>query len=73
MVLLIFDFVKQRRESLGLSQVELANRAKISVLTLKSLEGFEPHIPFDIPAINLKRLADVLGVKMNDFFEYEWP
>ncbi|MEC1744156.1 helix-turn-helix domain-containing protein [Schinkia azotoformans] len=41
----IYEFVKQRRKELGLTQKELADRATVSVSVVKRFEAKRPYNP----------------------------
>lgn len=57
--------LKEIRESKGLSISELAKKSKISRQTIYRLENEEDN---SANSKTLKALADVLGVKVTDFF-----
>lgn len=69
--MLIFDYVKQRRKELGLTQKQVADLAGFSLSTAKR---FEINKPFNPYGYNVQRLAKALGVS-SDFMlmELTWP
>ncbi|MEH7342716.1 helix-turn-helix transcriptional regulator [Bacillus sp. JJ1532] len=50
----MFDFVRQEREKLGLSQQELADKARVSLYVVKRIEANKPYSP---AAIKISKVA----------------
>lgn len=57
--------VQQRRKELGISQEELAYRARFHRTYVGMIERAERNITLS----NIKRLADALGVELKELFE----
>jgi len=64
-ILSVGKLIQKRRDDLGLSQKETADRAEISLSALKQYETDRSHPPLD-KAI---RLADVLNINPHSFFD----
>lgn len=60
--------LKDKRESAGMSQSELAQASGVSVRMIQHYEQGVKDIN-KAAAITVKRLADALGVKMEDIIE----
>lgn len=56
----IYDFVRNRRKSLGLTQQQLANIADISLSVVKRIESNNPYNP---RGRNIYKLAHALQVE----------
>lgn len=67
----IFDFVRQRRKELGLTQQQLADKAGVSLSVVKRFEANKPYNP---RGTNFIRMAKELKVE-GDFLLWEctWP
>jgi transcriptional regulator with XRE-family HTH domain len=69
--LLLQDFIRQRRNELGLTQVELANKAEFSVSVIRRFEDDKPH---NATGRNFLKLAKALDVEPEKLlFDCEWP
>jgi transcriptional regulator with XRE-family HTH domain len=69
--LLLQDFIRKRRNELGITQVELAKKAEFSIRVVKR---FEDDKPYDPRGINLFKLARAMKVDVDTLlFEYTWP
>jgi transcriptional regulator with XRE-family HTH domain len=69
--LLLHNFIRQRRNALGLTQTDLANKAEFSLSVIKR---FEDDKPYDPRGINLFKLARAINVDVDTLlFEYRWP
>jgi DNA-binding XRE family transcriptional regulator len=56
----LINILKQRREELGITQVELASLSGVALRTVKQIEGGESN-----PTMaTLLKLADVLGMEL---------
>lgn len=68
MEFMIKQLIKERREALGLTQSELADKLGVARTTVTMIESDENYRPSVDVA---KRLANELGMKWTDFFEEE--
>ncbi len=59
--------VKAIRQKRKLSQEELAERVEIAVTNMGKIERGESFVT----AVTLEKLANVLGVKVQDFFKFD--
>lgn len=60
----IFEFVKQRRRELGLTQVELAEKANVSLYTVKRIEAKRPYNPRGTTFMKLAKALEADGTFM---------
>lgn len=68
--MMIFAFVSQRRQELGLTQVELANKSNVS---LKVIRRFESPRTYNPHGSNCIKVAKALGVTLDYLlFECTW-
>ena len=65
----IFEFVKQRRKELNLTQKELAEKAKVSHSVVKRFEAQRPYNPKIGKVI---QVAKALNVKTDELIDLEW-
>jgi transcriptional regulator with XRE-family HTH domain len=61
--------IKRYREQAGLIQVQLAEKAKISISYLSKIEAAGCNKSLSISALN--QIANVLGVEIIEFFKEE--
>lgn len=67
----IFDFVKQQRASLGLTQQQLADKAGVSLYVVKRIEANRPYNP---PGIKIIKVAKSIGVDWDYLSDHcQWP
>lgn len=59
--------IKHYREQANLTQVQLAEQAKISISYLSKIEATGCNKSVSISVLN--QIANVLGVEINDFFK----
>ncbi len=64
-ILIIGNKIKKRRKELGLTQKELASRAKMSRILLNRLENGRLD---NIGVITIAKLSEVLKMEIWDFF-----
>jgi transcriptional regulator with XRE-family HTH domain len=69
--LLLQNSIRYRRNELGLTQVELANKAEFSVGVMKRFKDDKPHNP---TGRNFLKLANALEVDPDKLlFDCQWP
>lgn len=69
--LTIYEFVKQRRKELGLTQKELADKATVSVSVVKRFESSRSYNPHGPTFIKMVRALETNSEFL--MFECEWP
>ena len=62
--------IKDRRKELGMTQQELANMSGINIRQIQRFELETSKIE-NITLINAKRLADALGIQIDDLLKWE--
>lgn len=68
--LMVSEFVRSRRKDLGLTQLQLANKAGVSVSVVKRFEANKPYSPSGRSALWISK---ALGVPADKFRTLEWP
>jgi predicted transcriptional regulator len=69
--LLIQDFIRNRRNELGFTQVELANKAEFSVSVVKRFEDDKPYNPRGRTLLKMVKVLKVEGETL--LFDCQWP
>lgn len=60
--------IKDRRKELGITQQELANMSGVNIRQIQRFENETSKLE-NITLINAKRLADALGIQINDLLK----
>lgn len=60
--------IKDRRKELGITQQELANMSGVNIRQIQRFENETSKLE-NITLINAKRLADALGISMEDLLK----
>lgn len=63
----IFDFVRQEREKLGLTQQQLADKAGVSLYVVKRIETNKPYDPL---AWKINAIGKAIGVNIDYFIDH---